>query len=289
MRTKKVLLTPELAKEYLSHNYEENRDIRPTVYLRYADDIRNGRWNQDDDLLEYEPILFNKDGRMTNGQHRCHAVIEADTPIFVGVKTNVSNEIYEYLDGGERRRTSDFMSGLADKKNLASFAKAVCSIESGVLPLRSALLGKLKYHGRHSLEPSRSMILEKLSSDSDALSEILLKADRVQRKTKISRSQIAIALYVLVFTDRGSYIDRWVDDVCSSVPTSSTNILFREFMLRARSEGKRLDRVTNIACILHAYDHFLPGTETKMFNKYMVTLSKYDKLVEEKRKEIQAA
>ena len=283
MRTKKTLLTPELAQEYLSRNYEGNREIRPTVYLKYVDDIKNGRWFQNDDLLEYDPILFNKDGKMINGQHRCTAVEVAGKPIYVCVKENVSNEVYDYLDGGERRRTSDFMNGLTDKKNLAALAKAACAIEYGSLSLRSAVSGKLKYQGKYSVEPSRSMVLEKLETDADVLSILLSKSRSVQSKTKISRSQIAIALYIIFYTGRGSYIDRWVDDVSAPVPQSSTNVLFREFMLRARSAGKRLDRVTNVSCVLYAYDHFLPGTETKMFNKYEGTLAKYDKLIEKKR------
>lgn len=68
-------ITPRIAKTMLSHN-TGNRPLRKAVVQRYATDMENGDWQDNGD-----PIRFDTNGRLIDGQHRLEAVILSDTPI----------------------------------------------------------------------------------------------------------------------------------------------------------------------------------------------------------------
>lgn len=98
-----IKVTPEIAYEWLTKNYKQNRRIRPIHVAYLADEIRNGRWQED----HPEAILFADDGEMMEGQHRLTAVVEADIPVKMRVETGVRKSIYPYLDSGLVRSLED--------------------------------------------------------------------------------------------------------------------------------------------------------------------------------------
>ena len=66
-------ITPELAKKYLANN-KINRGLNKNSVAKYATSMQEGRWK-----LNGEPIQFNCDGTLINGQHRLQACVRADT------------------------------------------------------------------------------------------------------------------------------------------------------------------------------------------------------------------
>ena len=84
LKAEEVLLTPELALAWRSKNINNFRKISPNRVSMYASEIVSGNWK-----LNGEPIVFDNDGVLVNGQHRIEAVIKANTPIRVLVVTGV--------------------------------------------------------------------------------------------------------------------------------------------------------------------------------------------------------
>ncbi len=66
-------VTPELARQFLSTNRKNRRLVARRVE-RLATAITNGEW------VLSQPLMFNCDGTLIDGQHRCHAVIKANKP-----------------------------------------------------------------------------------------------------------------------------------------------------------------------------------------------------------------
>jgi hypothetical protein len=70
-----VVITPEMADQWLKLNTGNARKIHGNYVATYASDMANGRWDACAD-----PICF-KDGVLRNGQHRLAAIIRAGVSI----------------------------------------------------------------------------------------------------------------------------------------------------------------------------------------------------------------
>jgi hypothetical protein len=62
----------DIAQAWLNTYNKQNRDLKPARLARYTRDMANDRW-----LPEGEPIRFDEDGRLADGQHRLEALIRA--------------------------------------------------------------------------------------------------------------------------------------------------------------------------------------------------------------------
>lgn len=74
IQSKVVDVTPRIAEAWLKKN-TKNRSIRKHLLERYASDMRSGLWK-----LTGEPIIFNCDGTLIDGQHRLQSVVLAEKP-----------------------------------------------------------------------------------------------------------------------------------------------------------------------------------------------------------------
>ena len=66
-------VTPDTAQMWLT-KMPKNRNIRPGDVARYARDMSSGKWG-----LAGDPVRFDKDGNLIDGQHRLQAIIRSDT------------------------------------------------------------------------------------------------------------------------------------------------------------------------------------------------------------------
>ena len=103
MNSETMVITPELAREFLTKN-KKNRIIRTNRIKQYATDMKNGKWELND-----QGISFHEDGSLANGQHRLLAIIESNTPTEMYVTYGVPNDSNIY-DRGAARSTSDTLT-----------------------------------------------------------------------------------------------------------------------------------------------------------------------------------
>lgn len=100
-------ITPEIAAEYLTHNVTEGvqRNRRPTknAIYRYAEDMKNGRWQ-----LTPQGIAFFENGNLADGQHRLKAIVAAGVPVQMNVTYDVPNDS-TLFDRGVARSLSDVL------------------------------------------------------------------------------------------------------------------------------------------------------------------------------------
>jgi len=97
MRTGTCYVTPETAKEWLTHNKDNNRKLMKGRVEQYANDIKAGKWE-----LNGETIKFNKKGDLIDGQHRLQAVVEAGVACKFLVVWDVDANLY-MIDRGAPR------------------------------------------------------------------------------------------------------------------------------------------------------------------------------------------
>lgn len=110
MYYQKITVTPAIANELLQSN-KRNRPIRPRRVSAIASDMIAGKWSETP-----QPIAFNKDGKLIDGQHRIAAVIKANIPIDMWACYGVDDNVV--IDRGSPRSTGDslYMRGIVDDK-----------------------------------------------------------------------------------------------------------------------------------------------------------------------------
>lgn len=101
-----VNVTPAMASKWLKSNSESNRKIAWQRVESFVNDIRAGKW-----LLTHQPICFDKNGMLIDGQHRLTAVIQAGVAARMFVATNPKAQFNDPIDRGSPR-TVAFLTGL---------------------------------------------------------------------------------------------------------------------------------------------------------------------------------
>jgi len=93
----KMLVTPAMAKEWLTHNIH-NRGVSLAQVEKYARDMKAGAW-----YYTNQGIGFDVNGTLTDGQHRLLACIMADVPFECLVVWNLPVEAQRVIDSGNKR------------------------------------------------------------------------------------------------------------------------------------------------------------------------------------------
>jgi hypothetical protein len=94
-------ITVDLAHAYLGDN-THNRNVRSGKVMAYATDMKTGRWVQNGD-----PIRFDINGTLIDGQHRLLAVIESGVPVEMFVVRGLSPKSQDTIDSGIPRKFAD--------------------------------------------------------------------------------------------------------------------------------------------------------------------------------------
>jgi hypothetical protein len=112
-----VLVTPEIAGQWLANN-PHNRNLRRHKVDEYAQAMREGTWNFDGMPIRRGRM---EDGRevVLDGQHRLHAIIEADTPQLMSVWRFIKVEAQDTMDTGLKRQASDALKMRGEKDTAA--------------------------------------------------------------------------------------------------------------------------------------------------------------------------
>lgn len=115
----KILVTPEMAEEFLARNVC-NRNISDKEVTDLVKKIQNGEWcsNNDD-------ICFSKTGELINGQHRLTSIVRAGIPVYLWIKTGLEKS--PNFDNVRKRSIRDqiLVSGLAKKDDVFADNKCI--------------------------------------------------------------------------------------------------------------------------------------------------------------------
>ena len=95
------LITPEIASKYLTHNeHNPRKNTNRNQIEAYARDMTAGKW-----FANGEPIVFDANGDLKDGQHRLMAIVKANVPVYMFVIRGVDPS-YTTFDYGMIRRMS---------------------------------------------------------------------------------------------------------------------------------------------------------------------------------------
>ena len=181
-------VTPARAEEWLGKN-TSNRNMRFRVVSAYARDMQNGAWQ-----LTGEPVKFSANGRLLDGQHRLHAVVEAGVPVDMLVVRGLPDGTQSVMDSGARRTAGDALKlrGEVQYSHLAAAARL------GIAFIAGEPLGGNR--GGGGLMATHTEILKFVDDHAD-LREAVALAAKYRNAIDMPPSVLSISAWVLARID----------------------------------------------------------------------------------------
>lgn len=119
-QTSWITVTPDLAVKWLDECNTNNRPVRDDHVARLAADMLAGKWR-----MNGEPIKFDTQGRLFEGQHRCWACVQADTPFDTLMITACDPGDYLTSGVGRPKNFGDFLGPVYGEKNTSLLAATI--------------------------------------------------------------------------------------------------------------------------------------------------------------------
>lgn len=120
------LITPEIAKELLETNPDDNRPLNPGAVKGFSAEMTNGNWG-----ISPEGFAIDTNGKFIEGFTRANAIIDCGEPQWQVVVRNVPPESVSFINTGRPRSTSDrfSMAKFANPTKLATIVKSIISFQ----------------------------------------------------------------------------------------------------------------------------------------------------------------
>lgn len=214
-------VTPTIAREWLKRNLG-NRPVKPTHVARLADAIRRGLWKMTGDA-----IRFSTTGKLIDGQHRLHAIIEAEVGVNCVVMFGLGDDIFDVIDSGSGRSKADvvfvkYQLPVAKSALLSSAANLALQYESGITSLKGSV--------------ASDDLLKFIDNNPDVVDAVSYVYDNAPRESPIPKSIAAAFFLFAARKDRllaESFILRFM---VGAVNGPEDNLLhLRNFCLKARA------------------------------------------------------
>jgi hypothetical protein len=98
----RVVMSPDFARSILERNYSKNRNIDKFIVERYAQDMRERRWQDNG-----ETIKISENDYLLDGQHRLMAVVKSGASIPVTIVWGLHADVFKTIDRGKTRSIAD--------------------------------------------------------------------------------------------------------------------------------------------------------------------------------------
>jgi hypothetical protein len=121
MKVTEEQVGPDKAAKWLEGN-TDNRPLSQVRVNRYAADMKAGLW-----LLIHQPVAFDSEGRILDGQHRLWAVVESGVTVPLMVARDADPDTFTLIDQQKPRSASDSLAiaGYEQAYNLPGMLKIV--------------------------------------------------------------------------------------------------------------------------------------------------------------------
>lgn len=255
------MIGPDEANALLAKN-TNNRKAMRTQVARLASYMLDGEWK-----FDASPIRIAKDGRLLDGQHRLHAVIESKTTQQFLIVSGLDDASQAIMDTGVKRSLQNMleMSGETNATHLAAVISASYKYAHGAR-------GSQVFHGSNTsvaaasiMSPSIPRLLAWLNEHPE-LRDVLKPGNSVARTLLAPPSVMNFTYWVLReidYDDADHFMHRLQDG--AGLPAGSPILALRNRLIdmyrEGRDRGHRPSYELGIALIFKAWNAYRDGRE----------------------------
>lgn len=245
VRTQIVRVTPETAAAWLARTVA-NRTISKLAVDQYASDMAH------DWPFTGQPIVFDSNGHLSDGQHRLTAQVKAGVVIEWLVVTGVEPSAQDYIDIGRPRTVANQLQIKG-----VTFSNAIAAV--------SRML--LVYGGERN--PSKPMIREYAEKEAEALREAGHVGRSVAQVIRGSSAAYGAAYLTLSRLDSDAASD-FFDSLQTGADLSLTSpiLIARTYIARTQQNARSMDDSARVAFINYLYKTWNLWRENKRVKSF---------------------
>ena len=243
------LVTPAMASNYLKHNeHNPRKSTNRNQIEAYARDMAAGKW-----FANGEPIVFDANGDLKDGQHRLMAIVKANVPVYMFVIRGVDPE-YTTFDYGMLRRMSQ---ELGVSRNVEVIANLIVSNAYAIKKPSKGIVRDYMIHHQEMINRAISL------SQIGGTKSIGLKRD------------VYVAIYLMMRCgEDASEIEQFMRVVNSQFmlterESSSAIVLFKYLNEQKITRAERGAALVGMETVVAAYTDFSKGE--KRTRAYKIT------------------
>lgn len=183
---KEMTITPEMAKQMLEKNIDNNRLVNHGNANYYAKMMEKGEWIHDNG----EFIKYDVNGSMFDGQHRLWGIIKCGKPQKMYVVEGCNTKSFLSVDNGKKRNLNDIFKivGFKDSSQLATMVTSYHNLANE----KSTKIGIVD--GKLTTESAIELVNKYYSYFEDAITNGI----RIYKKTHhILKPSLACSFYLL--------------------------------------------------------------------------------------------
>lgn len=281
-------ITPQIAEQYLNHNYKNNRPLKQISVSQYATDMSEGKFI----LNPSAPIIFSKRGDLIDGQHRLWACIQSGCSFKSYVIRGADEQTYEVIDIGTPRSVADIVGG-EYKTELNSLAKGVLATKKGDSGISMSIRGVISQPKRNGKKVnelvSKTATVNEIKANRESFVECIRAGKRMGATVrKWGASPYAYFQWLVRWCGKDDLIDEFTENFCS-VDSMDMAITTGRTLLLQRAAKKNVTTPPPwvVGALLTIYDAYLQGKQVKSLKGVYNTLDTWNDLVNEKRKTVQ--
>lgn len=186
LRSTLKVITPAIAADYLTKN-KANREIRPSDVKNYTKLMINGEF-----YGPVDPIIFDWDGVLINGQHRLTAIVNCGIAQEMQVLENMDPNCYTAVDRGVNKTAGDYLFKMGIPKEIS---KQVAGLTDFVIPFMNGKFGILHENtGRKIDKPTDAERLDFYAANKEIIEQIFQVADKIVEQGKKNKAATANTL-----------------------------------------------------------------------------------------------
>lgn len=244
-----LVVTPDMARAFLRLN-PRNRNVRRPVVERLLKSLMRGDWKYNGD-----PLRFDIDGNLLDGQHRLTAQIEADVTLQYHVVAGLPVEAQETMDIGAKRSAGDMLRlrGYANVDGLQAMARLVLAYAE------TATLIKQR------INPTTGQIVQIVERNPD-FAECLREGERVNTAVPVLRtSLLGSCVFLFRMADRRD-ADAFFERLRSGVNLASTDAIYqlRQNVTKRQTSVQQIVPVMYGAWLIKAFNYWREGREVRL-------------------------
>jgi hypothetical protein len=238
------------AADYLK-TMDGNRNLSRYTVNRYCRDILEGKWT-----INGQPIIFDSNNKLLDGQHRLHAILESGTSVKALVIRGIERKTFHTLDTGKKRTVGDVLSinKIEQHNAVAACIALVYVYESGELK-PDELWGFNK--------PSVTEVLDYYNNNQGISNSIKLSARMGHLGT---RTPFAAAHWIFSRIDpikADDFMMKLKDG--ENLQMKSVIYRLREQLIRYRADRRRLSNAIVLAVLIKAWNSLEMSNPPKIF------------------------
>ena len=220
MKMTREVVTPEKARKYLA-TQEKNRTLSAGRVKRIADEIKSGEFG-----VCVTPIVFDKQGRLIDGQHRLSAIVRARKAVDLFVCRDAPRSAFDTMDIGRARKVHDVLHAEGWQ-----YASMVAAISRALLTYQNSPLGTV--FGVEFSHKRRVLAARKLEAP-----EKIQEWARRLGKVKLATSPPIFAAYVLHISGHEELAEKLIRQLTGDEPISKTDAAWAFLQAERRRREK---------------------------------------------------